>query len=204
MTKSIKIKLIYCIILAAVTAGLSFAAYHFGKVYNIHSQASMLLNREISELNTQYNNINSQKQMLENQKKDLQSQISDKSYINKEIETSVKQTDKLTKDIQEAKNKIAVLDTQIAEKKNTLLKIEAIASAASGKRLTLKEGTYECPGNIAPGRYTISGKNTLLIYNSSNSLKISENLSRLDDNSFTFNIESGEKIRIVSSSSSDR
>ena len=84
-----------------------------------------------------------------------------------------------------------------------LLKIETISSSAGGKRLTLKEGTYDCPGNIAPGRYTIKGTNTLLVYISSNTLKLSENLDRLDNNSFTFNIEKGEKIKIVSGSSSD-
>lgn len=203
MTKNSKFRLIYCAALTAVTVGLSFTAYHFGKVYNIHSQADMLLNREISEIDTQYNSINSQKKMLENQKKDLQSQISDKSSVNKEIETSVKQIEKLTKDIQEAKNQIETLDSQISDKKNMLLKIETISSSAGGKRLTLKEGTYDCPGNIAPGRYTIKGTNTLLVYSSSNTLKLSENLDRLDNNSFTFNIEKGEKIKIVSGSSSD-
>lgn len=195
---SAKFKIIYCIVLSAVTAGLAFESYHLGKVYNIHSQAAMLLNREIYNLNTQYKNTDSQRQLLDKQKKELEAQIHEKSYINKEIEDSVNQSEKLSKDIEEAKAKITLLDEQIAEKRSILLKIDSVSQAAKGKQLSLKEGTYECPKNIAPGRYTIKGKETLLIYTASNTLKISENLSRLDSNSFTFNIESGEKIRIES------
>lgn len=202
MQKNNSFKIIYCIAIIALTIGLSFAAYHFGKVYNIHSRANILLDREIAALNSQYKNITSEKELLEKQKNELNSQLSEKSHLNKEIEESTKQLEQLNTDIDSAKEKIKDLDNQILEKKNTLSKITSISSAASGKKLSLKEGTYSCPKNISPGRYTIKGNNTLLIYTESNTLKISEDLSRLDGNSFTFDIEDGEKIKITSSTAS--
>lgn len=199
-----KSKIIYCIILAAVTALLSYFVYHLGEVYNIHSQASRLLYHEIIDLNNKYKATDSEVKMLEKQKNELQEQINQRSHINKEIEETVKQSESLQKDIDKAKEKLSDLDEQIEEKKDILSNIESISKSNSGKSLSLKEGLYECPKNISPGRYTVKGNDTLLLYSASNTLKISENLARLDTHSFTFDIEDGEKIRIDSGTTTSR
>ncbi len=192
-----KKKIVYCAALAVLTVGLSFAVYHLGRICNINSRANVLMNNSMSELNTEYNNVNSKKEMLEKQKKELTSQIKEKSGINKDIEKSMKEINSMTEEISSAKKKSDELDAQISEKNKELTAAEKIASSASGKRFNAGAGTYTCPANIAPGRYTVSGDYTLIIYSANGSPKVSENLSHLETKSFVFTISEGERIKLV-------
>ena len=192
-----KNKIIYCAVLAAATLVLSFAAYHLGRTVNINSRANVLLNNSLSKLNTEYNNVISKKEMLEKQKKELNSQIKEKSDVNKDIEKSIKEINSATEEIKEAKSKNSELDAQINAKNAELASAERIASSANGKKLNVGAGTYSCPENISPGRYTISGDYTLIIYSKNGAQKLSESLKHLETNSFVFTISDGEKIKLV-------
>lgn len=191
-----KNKIIYCAVLAAVTLGLSFGAYHLGVTVNIHSRANALMNNSLTDLNNEYNNAKSKKEMLEKQKKELNSQIKGKASVNKDIEKSTKEIDSMNDEIESAKDKINDLDKQISDKNKELDDTEKILSSASGKKFNAGAGTYTCPENIEPGRYVISGDYKLIIYTEANSPKISEDLSRLETKSFVFTISDGEKIRL--------
>lgn len=198
MDKNIKFRLIYCISLAAVTALLSVAAYHLGSAYSIHSKASFLLKKEISEIKNENQKISSEKEMLEKQKNTLNSQLEEKSHLNKELETSLKEADKIKSDIKTASAESEKLDTELEEKQEQLDKLKKVENAKTPKRLSVKEGSYSCPENIPEGRYIVSGSNTILLYSSSNQLRLTEDLSRLDGHTFTFDIAGGEKLRVVS------
>ena len=191
-------KKLYCIILAAVTVLVSVGAYFGGRKHSLNTRAMSVLRSEISSLTNEYNAKKSQNEASQKQKKDLQKQISEKSHINKEIAQSVSELEDVKKSTEDTKNQISEKKSLVEEQEKRLSEIKQITAAAKGKRLSLREGVYRCPEEIAEGRYTVSGSYTIVLYDSSGKAKMSENLSKLDGSTFTFDIKDGEKIRAAS------
>lgn len=198
MTK--KFKIIYSLILAALTVLLAFVMYYFGNTLSINRKASAKLDREIIQLKADYDKKDSEKKLLERQKNELAKQINENAAISKEIEASIKQIDQTKANIETAKTKITELEKETQEKKDALSKLEKITKSTFGKKLSLGAGLYYCPSDLSEGRYTISGNDTLLVYAKTNQLIISEDLSRLEGNSFTFDLEKGQRVKIISDS----
>ena len=196
--KKNKFRIIYSLVLFAITSLLAFTSYHLGNVSDIKRKASLLLDKEIVVINSKHRNLLSEKEQIQKQKSSLAKQVNENSDISKEIELTVKKTEQTKKDIEAKKAETAKLDEDILQKKSELEKLNSISKATHGKKLSLGNGIYSCPANLSKGRYTVSGNSTLLVYNKSNSLIISEDLSRLPSNSFTFDLEDGMRIKITS------
>lgn len=195
-----KFKIIYLLILTAVTVALAFAMYYWGRTVSINRKASALLDKEIIQLKSDYSKTESEKNLLAKQKNELAKQINENSETSKEIEASIKLAEQTQSNIETAKTKITDLENETKNKKDALAKLEKIAKSTFGKKLSLGAGLYYCPMDLSKGRYTVSGSGTLLVYAKTNQLIISEDLSRLEGKSFTFDLEEGQRVKIISDS----
>lgn len=193
-----KSKIIYSLVLAAVTVLLAFAMYNLGNAFGINRKASVMLDKEIIQLKSDYDKKDSEKKLLERQKNDLAKQINENSAISKELEASIKQTEQTKAAIEAAKTKITELEKETQDKKNELSSLEKIAKATFGKKVSLESGMYYCPSDLPEGRYTVTGNDMLLVYTKTNQLVISEDLSRLEGKTFTFDLEKGQRVKVIS------
>ena len=96
----------------------------------------------------------------------------------------------------ELRKKIAEAEKKISEKTEYLSSITDIPVEVQGEKKTLKSGEYKSPSQIKAGRYTAEGNGTIYLYTISNSLRLKENLSLINSHSYTFEITSGETLKI--------
>ena len=73
--------------------------------------------------------------------------------------------------------------------------LNEVSNAATEEPRTLTPGTYQCPTDLAAGRYRFSGTGSFrVVSNASNRVVDSQNLKNLDSNTYTMNIENEMKL----------
>lgn len=190
------------IIIIAVSA-LTFAAA-IGAGFLTHSFA--VSGEARAQFKSGLNSLISQNAELEQKKDDLKSEIEkneqiieSKNEISAEADEYLNQLDTLKADVDAANRELIELDESIKKKQEYIDRSGSIKKPTKGRSVSLSGRTLNCPDDIAAGRYIASGKGNLLIYNSSKKLRISENLSTIETNSFTFDLEEGESVEATES-----
>lgn len=190
-------RIIYSAALAVFTVIAGILLFQSGYSTDLSRQAHLKLNEDISQLNTEKINAERETELVQTDIDNIDKSISGQSFLNEHIEENRLLYAELVQNISDAKDESAKLDGEIEEKQNTLNMLSGISDKESGSSKTLKPNSvYMCPNDIEPGRYRVKGNGTLLVYGRSNSLRISENLEMLDDNSFTFDLEENERIKL--------
>lgn len=179
------------IIAAAVSAGtaahsLSLKLAGYGAVGN-----------EIRTYAKENAEIEKKQEKIRNDIFELDSKIREKSGT-ADYAASLDETKRL---LDEAKQTDAALDAEIEKKREYLKNSKNISALKRGRTVSVSDETLRCPSQIEAGRYIAEGDGYLLVYSSSNSLRLSEDLKKLDTNSYTFDLAEGESMRVSGSAS---
>ncbi len=136
---------------------------------------------------------------LKNEISDFEEKIDSKNEVAEEAEEYMTEYENLKSGVDEAEKTLSEMNLSIERKKAYLEQSKDIKKLSEGKSVYASDKTLKCPSDIAEGRYIASGGGNLLVYNSSDSLRISENLGSIDTNSFTFDISAGESVKAAGS-----
>ena len=105
-----------------------------------------------------------------------------------EIADYAAKNQQLDKDIENAKKEKESLSQYTVN-------LSGVSNRATGESRILDPGTYQCTADIAPGRYLMTGSGSFrIVSNAANRVTESQNLGRLDGNSYTLNIESETRV----------
>lgn len=181
-------------ILLSIIAGITIIVLNNSYIMNL--RATAIVNKEKSEMNKEISDMISEQKKLKEDILGYDTILKEKKYAATEIEFFNKELNNYINDINNVSAKISEAEKKIEEKTNYLSSITDIPAEVKGEKKTLKAGEYKSPSELKPGRYTAEGKGTIYLYTISNSLRLKENLSLIDSHSYTFEINSGETLRI--------
>ena len=190
---------IVTIVIIAAAAAVSYPVYTRGDSNAVRELAMDKVNNDIEYLDNEYAKLEDTKKQLETTIYNLKSNIDQSSYINKEVEAHEEQLAELSAQIAAARASIEDLDEQIAQKEEQAQQVDSISAGTVGRAKTLKKGSYKCPDDFAEGSYKISGESgSILVYDSSKKLRLSQTLSMLDNNEFTIQLKEKESFEVTS------
>jgi predicted RNase H-like nuclease (RuvC/YqgF family) len=188
---------VYTIIIAIVAVILCFPSFFAGRYFSARSEAKGRLNEVIADKQEEYDALSAEKESIDADISSLTQAVEDGSDINVKIKTDEETIESLNSQLEEAKAKATALDEELARAKEQSSQLDSVSSSADGKSQTLKADTYNCPKDITAGTYKISGSSgNIIVYDISNSIRISKNLANLDGNEYTFTISEGEKLKV--------
>lgn len=187
------------IIISAVvlTLAASTAAGFLTHGYWASFEARAAFKNELSELKEENKRLEKEKNELKNSVSETERSIESKNEISVEAQEYQTQLDRLQSELDDANRTLNELDESIKKKKEYIEKADKIKNQTKGRSFTAANKKLDCTDDIAAGRYIAEGRGNLLIYNSSGTLRISENLSTIDTNSFTFDISDGESVKVT-------
>lgn len=164
---------------------------------------SVLNTRALTQVLGEKNAMNSAISSLSQEKKELlytqadyEKQIEDNRLLFEEIQALTTELNSYTESIDSAKSTIAELDKTITDKKKYNESLDSLSKETQSGTKSYKNTKLNVPQNIAAGRYKAQGTGTILIYTIAGTLEEKQNLSVLDSHSYTFNITSGQSIKI--------
>lgn len=166
----------------------------------LKSKANSIVESEKKEFINNINALKSEKAQLEATEAEYDEILTQNKALVEEVETLKGTLDEYVSDIASAQSTLADLDSRIAEKQAYLNSISGLTTESESTVITLKKGEYKCPSTIKEGRYTIEGSGTVYVYTIANNLKEKFDLSVIDTHSYTFDITSGETLKVESTS----
>lgn len=176
---------------AAAAAGFS-AHWYWASL-----EAKAELKNELGELKEENKQLEKEKNELKNSVSETEREIESKNEISVEAREYQTELDRLQSELDEENRTLNELEESIKKKKEYIEQADKIKNQTEGRSFTASNKKLGCADDIAAGRYIAEGKGNLLIYNSSGTLRISENLSTIDTNSFTFDIADGESVKVT-------
>lgn len=192
-----KLNLIFIAIVLIVTIIAFKPIYSFGINSGVNSIASSRLETDIEIKEEEYENLQATKDALLDEISKLSQNIEENSDINLKIKEHEDKKSELTAALEAAQALSDSLDKQLESKKQTSDKVASATTENTGASKSLKAGDYRCPGSISAGTYKISGKSgNVVLYDISNSVKVSKNLETIEGNEFTLTIAEGEKLKV--------
>lgn len=177
------------VVAAAVAAG--FGAHTLG----ISRTANAEFKREYNELIEANEELNKRKDALRDEISAIERDIESKSEISEEAQEYADRLNEIKAEVERANRTLTEQDETIKKKNEYIEKSDGIKILSRGRSVSLSDKTLKCPDDIAAGRYIAEGRGNLLIYNTENKLRISEDISSIDTNSFTFDIEEDESVK---------
>lgn len=190
-------KRFYIALIAFITVLLAIIAFILGFRYNSTSLAKELLTQEISLLEISTSEMQVKKDELNNQISDINTELSTEDTMNNYYMEYYQTREDLQTEIEDLKKQSQELDSKITEIKGQTDNLTT-ADETEGKSYSLKSTkTYSCPNDIPAGRYKAQGTGTIIV-SSSGKTRINENLGVAFDNTYTFNLNENEKIKVSS------
>ena len=181
-------------ILLSIISGITIIVLNNSHIMT--SRATAMVNKEKSEMTKEISNMISEQKKLTEDISAYNTTLAEKEYATSEIEFLNTELDNYINDINNVNAKISEAEKKISEKTEYLSNITDILAEVQGEKKTLKQGEYKSPSQIKAGRYTAEGNGTIYLYTISNSLRLKENLSLITSHSYTFEINSGETLKI--------
>lgn len=179
----------------SIAAGCTILAFH--NSIGIKSNAYSLVAKEKSDMSSAISSLNEEKKQLEEDQSEYDKILNDNYTLINEVDSLYDQVELYNTDIENAKSQNEELNSQLESKQAYLDSLEQIPESSEGNKVKLKEGEHKCPSDIKAGRYKAEGTGKLYLYNIAGSLKTGvKDLSTIDSNTFTFDIASGEKIKV--------
>lgn len=188
---------IFLVVLIIVTAIGCVPMHKLGDNAGVNSLAKEQLLEEIDVKSKEYKGFEDSKKQLDTTIFNLTQAAAEIGDVNVRMKDHEEKVSGLTTAIADAQALSELLDKQLAEKQQTSSQINSITNITPGATRTIKAGDYRCPGAIKAGTYKISGdEGNILLYDISNSIRVSKKLETLDGNEFTLTISEGEKLKI--------
>lgn len=190
-------KRIFITITSIAVLLLAVMAFFIGFRINLTSVAKEQLTGEIAAVEHKTDDTKKSNEEINSQISDLDAELSTKDTMNNYYMEYQKQHDRLTEDIRALKEESASLDSQIEDTQGNLERNSGVKSGTKGKRYSVKKDEiYTCPDKLPQGRYIITGGGTVVIYSSSGRVRATENLDVAYGNSYTFDLNENEQIKV--------
>lgn len=185
--------ILFVVIAAAVAAG--FVAHSFAASRESAAEFKSALNSLLDE----NEKLNQRREELKSNVSETEKNIENKNEIRIEADEYADRLNELKAQVDASNRMLTEMEASIKKKNEYIEKADSIKRLSRGRSVSLSDKTFKCPDDIAAGRYIAEGRGNLLIYNTENKLRISENLTNIDTNSFTFDIEEGESVKATES-----
>ncbi len=188
---------IFVAVMILVTAIACVPMNNLGDKTGINSLAKKQLWEDIEAKTNEYKQLEKEKEQLNTTIYNLTQAASENGSINAQMKEHEEDIEGLNTAIEQARAISESLDKQLEQKKKADSQMTSITSITPGASRTLKAGDYRCPGAIKAGTYKISGsEGNIVLYDISNSIRVSKKLETLDGNEFTLTIAEGEKLKV--------
>ena len=158
--------------------------------------ANAVVSNEIKQLESGIKEFEDKKISLQYTASDLDKKIENNSIILGEIQALKTESENYDTDIANAKKTIEGLDISITEKTKYSSNLDKLNNQTPSINQTYSNVKLNVPGDISAGRYTATGTGKLFIYTIANTIQEKQDLSLLPSNSYSFNISSGQYIKI--------
>ncbi len=185
--------------IAAVVLAASVAAGYFANLFAVSREASAEFRNSLNTILSDNENLENKREELRGEIKNTKQSLADKNEISSEAQEYSDKLNELKAQADTANRTLTELDATIAKKKEYIEQSGSIKRLSRGRSVTLSDKTLKCPDDISSGRYIAEGSGNLLVYNTSDKLRISENLSTIATSSFTFDLEEGESVKATES-----
>lgn len=173
---------------------LSAAAIFAGISLHTRSLAMRELKKDTALLVTE-------NEALKTRRDFLYSDVSSKSDNSLQKDTLNKNITNLTEKLAEAKSELSAVSLELNSLNTKNAETNKLCTALS-RGMNPVKGAYQnadstrlmCPAQIRAGRYIVTGSGTITVISPSGAARISENLSEVETNSYTFDLENNEEI----------
>lgn len=162
----------------------------------LHTQSSAVIASEKKQMSDNMSDLKVEKKELMRKAAEYDKTLEDNQILIDEIKALTDELNDYTENIESAQTTITELDSAIADKTAYNESLASVSGGEIGKSKSYTNIKLQIPSDLKAGRYTAEGKGTLLIYTIAGSLREKQNLSLLDTHSYTFDIASGEAIKI--------
>ena len=163
---------------------------------NLNTRAATIVMNEKRTMVTQTDALKKEKEELTYKSADYDKTIEDNRLLLNEINALTDELNEYTTDIEAAKETIVSLDNTINEKTAYNESLSAVSKGNDGSTKSYTNTKLNVPSDIKDGRYRADGSGTILIYTIAGTLEDKQNLSVIDSHSYTFNLISGQSIKI--------
>lgn len=162
----------------------------------LNTRAATVVLKEKQEMTNSINDLQKRKKELTYTQADLDKKLEDNRILFDEVTTLEAELKGYTEDAEAAKITIAELDKTIAEKTQYNNNLNNITSQSAGTTKKYTNIKLNVPADIPASRYKAEGTGKILIYTIAGTLADKQDLSLLDSHSYSFNISSGQYIKI--------
>lgn len=186
------------IVVAPVSASIVIAGIIIGLHNNIMmgTYVNSIVSNEMKVYKENISSLNREKERINGEIAQADEFLKTNEDLVSEVESLNDSLTSYNNDISAAKKKNENLKTQISDKKNYLEKLSELKTETVGDAKKLSEGEYKCPAQLDAGRYKAEGSGKIYLYNIAHTLKENLNLATIDTHSYTFEIASGESLRV--------
>lgn len=162
----------------------------------LNTRAVAIIAQEKEQLSNDFTTLQKQKKDLEYTAADLDKKLEDNRILLEEITALNTELDGYNESITSANETIAELDKAIQGKTKYNDSLNNLDSQVSGTTKKYTNIKLNVPSDINAGRYKAEGTGKLYIYTIAGTLEDKQDLSILDSHSYSFNINSGQYIKI--------
>lgn len=180
-----------------------FLSIIIGIVIVILNNSSILHTRAVATVKNEERTFSKEIKQFEDEKEALLRTAAEHDAVLEENRLEVEQITtlstelgELNTDIEDAKEKIEELDGEIESKTTYNEGLSSIVPAQPGTPQSFTDKKLNIPSDLKAGRYTADGTGKIMIYTIAGTLKDKQDLSLLDTHTYTFNIASGESLKI--------
>lgn len=162
----------------------------------LNTRATAAVMSEKKTFNAEIGNMKKEKEDLQYKAAEYDKTIEDNRILLDEINTLTDTLNEYTTSIENAQATIASLDTAITEKTAYNESLNGVTADTPGTSKSYSDTKLSSPADISAGCYKAEGNGTILIYSIAGTLEDKQDLSVIDSHSYTFNLTSGQAIKI--------
>ncbi len=163
----------------------------------LNTRAAATIAREKSSMNQNMSKLKKEKNELSHKEAELDKILEENKILINEITALTDEIDDYTVSIENAKKTITELDSAITDKTAYNESLKGLSQNNPQSKKTYTNKTLTVPLDISEGRYIAEGTGTLMIYTGSKLKDKAQDLSLIDTHSYTFDIQSGQSVKIV-------
>ena len=188
-------KIWFVSMLVVVCLAGGYFVYSQGAESGAYKYAADMLSAETDDILDDNRALERQRTQYMDSIEESTSELSDNENESEELKSYYDQITDYEQQSQQLDSDIQAAQTEIDSLSAYASSMGAVSNEASGESRALEAGTYQCPADIAAGRYRLTGTGSFrVVINALNRVSDSQNLGSLDGNSYTLNIEAETKL----------
>lgn len=163
----------------------------------LNTRAAATIAQEKNSMTKDMAELKKEKNELSHKEAELDKVLEENKILINEITALTDELNDYTLSIENAKQTIAELDSAITDKTTYNESLKGLSQNNPQTKKTYTNKTLTVPLDISEGRYTAEGTGKLMIYTGSKLKDKAQDLSLIDTHSYTFDIQSGQSVKII-------